>query len=115
MFNDWSKKLKYIHVTLNEKLAVWGEKHAYAQVEKAKKEILRFKDMGCFGNSKDGYWECSSFYGGCTCHRKTCPMQTLNENYAVAWGAWVRAKSALFKTQSIANAVREDMGLRKAR
>ena len=115
MSNNWSKKLKYVHVTINEKFALWNEKHAQAQVEEAKKEILRFKDMACFGDSKDGHWECGYFYEGYACKRATCPMQRLNENYVATQSAWVRAKSTLFKTQSIANAVREDMGIRKAR
>jgi len=107
----WSKKLKYVHVALNEKFAQWNEKHAHNRVEELKQQIMQFKDMGCFGQK----WECGHFYEYCACRRKTCPLQKLNEAYVNALYVWNRARKTLSQTNSLANAVREDMGIRKAR
>ena len=110
-----SLKLKYVGSALNEKIAQWGEKRAHKNFQKAEAEILRFKDMGCFGHSEKCAWECGYFHQNAICGQETCPMQNLNKSYVSAFHVWNHAKSALYKTNSLANAVREDMGMKKVR
>jgi len=111
MGNFLFQKLKYVQVVLNEKVASLHEKHAHDKVTKLKQEIMRFKDMGCFGKT----WECVCFDKECVCYRETCPMQKLNEAYVNAVCSWNHAKRSLYKTNSLVNGMRENMGVRKIR
>ena len=115
MRNSWSKKLKYFYIAFNEKLAVWNEKQAHKHFTKAEAEILRFKDMACFGCSNTGPWECGFFHKDFVCQHETCPLQKLNEAYVIASYSLRRARMALSQSNSIVNAMREDMDIKKVR
>lgn len=108
-------KLRYVYSVLNEKLAQWDEKRAHKNFQRAEAEILRFKDMGCFGRCEQGPWVCGYFHQDFVCPRETCPMQKLNEAYTIASYSWCHARLSLNQMNSIANAVREDMGMKKIR
>jgi len=109
------QKIKYYRVELDEMLAKWSEKRACKHFKETENAIARFKDMACFGCSKTGPWECPSFHKDFVCQHETCPVQKLNEAYVIASYSLRRARMCLSQTNSYANAMREDMGIRKVR
>lgn len=115
MSKGFWRKLKYYHIELDEKLAKWAERRAHKNFKEAEADIVRFKDMACFGCSKTGPWECGCFHKDFICQHETCPVQKLNEAYVIASYSLRRARMCLSQTNSYANAMREDMGIRKVR
>lgn len=110
-----SQKLKYVSVSFGNAILKHSEKRAYREFVRIKRQIAEFKDMGCFGNSENDYWECGSFRGEQVCCRENCPMYPLNKAYMSAYYAWKQSKIALYKQNCLLNAMREDLGIRRAR
>ena len=110
-----SQRLKYVGVALGNAILKHNEKRAHREYMILKGQIAEFRDMGCFGNSENGPWECGSFRADYVCCGEKCPMYRLNEAYISAYHVWNRTKMALYQKNSLLNAMREDMGIKKAR